>query len=346
MFEKGKLCDFSKSRDNNLNIMRVIAAVLVIACHSVPICKGAAYEDVVGTITGGILNLGGIAVGFFFVTGGYLIAQSAERKKRATKFFKARVTRIFPPLFWVVIISIFVIGPLCTSLSLGEYFTNVQTYKYFLNACLIPIHNLPGVFQGNMYQDVVNGPLWTLPIEFFCYIGCFVVYKLGLFDKKKFKFTIPLFVICTVSFFCLFGNNIVLVRIVRPILLYYIGIAFYIFRDVIVIDIRLGFLCIIAFIGVLLLGFSNIAMLVFFPYAVFCLGFGIRREKYSSGNREISYGMYLWGWPVQQMLYSVGGIFTIWYYNLITAAIIAMLLGLLNNLFVEDNEWIKKRKLG
>ena len=344
MFYKGNLCDLSGSRENNLNIMRVIAAILVITCHSVPICNGELYEDVVGTVTGGMLNLGGVAVGFFFVTGGYLIAQSAERKKSAGVFFKARISRIFPPLFWVVVISIFVIGPLCTNLSIGEYFSNIQTYKYFLNVCLIPVHNLPGVFQDNIYPGVVNGPLWTLPIEFMCYIGCFITYKLGLFDKKRFRYTIPLFVFCSGLFLYLYGNNIVLVRIVRPILLYYIGIAFYVFRDRIVINVRAGFLCLAAFCGMVLLGMSSVAMLVFFPYTIFCLAFGIRR-KYSGSNKEISYGMYLWGWPMQQILYSLGGVFTIWYYNVITASIIAMILGFLNNILVEDNAWMKAKQL-
>ena len=53
-----------------------------------------------------------------------------------------------------------------------------------LNAVLVLVHPLPGVFASNPYPDVVNGALWTLPVEYACYVLCFVVFLATRFRKK------------------------------------------------------------------------------------------------------------------------------------------------------------------
>lgn len=330
-------------RNNNLNIMRFMAAILVIICHAFPLCYGAESEDVVGRLTKGMINLGGIAVGVFFVTGGFLIARSSENRKHTIPFFKARIKRIFPSLAVVILLCTFVLGPIVSMDSVKEYLSNAETYRYLLNILLIPIHTLPGVFQNHMYPGVVNGALWTLPVEFACYIGCFCAYKLGFFNQKRFFCTVPIVVAGTVIFFSLFGNKIVLVRIVRPILLYYIGIGFYVYRAKIKIDVKLGVVSMILFIISILFNVSNIGMLLFFPYMIYFLAYGLPCKLCKFGEKyEISYGMYLYGWPVQQTLIEIGNIFCNWYVNAIVTVFIVMVLGFLNSNLVEKQIWKEK----
>lgn len=109
---------------------------------------------------------------------------SAMSKKSAKAYFRARCLRILPPLWMVVLLSVFILGPVMTKLSAGEYFASGITWTYLRNLILVPTHPLPGVFEGHLTSSV-NGSLWTLPLEFICYILCFVFYKLGLAEGKK-----------------------------------------------------------------------------------------------------------------------------------------------------------------
>ena len=240
------LSELSKDRNNNLDIMRFFAAVCVIISHSIPLSKGEEYADFISVYTSGSLSIGGIAVGIFFVAGGFLISKSMERVKTAKDFFSSRCIRIFPPLIFVILISVFVLGPVLTQLPLVSYFINKNTYLYLINMILIPVHALPGVFENNIYPEVVNGPLWTLPVEFICYILCFLAFKTKFFNKKNYLYTIPLAtVICALV---LYLNNSFFTSVIRPVLLFYIGFGMYVLRDYIKLSAKYNFLAIIIFI--------------------------------------------------------------------------------------------------
>ena len=171
-----KLSDVAKSRVNNLNFIRFIAALMVIVSHCYSVVLGGDAGSYLLKVTGDRLSPGGVSVGVFFLFGGFLIARSCEHYPEPKKFFSVRVLRLFPELLFVVILTAFVLGPILSALSPAEYFTNPQTYKYLLNGALIMVHQLPGVFTNNPSGDVVNAALWTLPVEFICYVLCFISY--------------------------------------------------------------------------------------------------------------------------------------------------------------------------
>lgn len=334
--------DMKSTRDNNLNFMRFVAAILVIICHSFPICYGKSSADALSNMTQELLNLGGVAVGFFFLIGGYLIAGSAERKQRAVPFFKARIKRLFPSLIVVIVLSTFVLGPMLSKVSLKEYFTSGTTYRYLINMILIPQHFLPGVFESNVYKGVVNGPLWTLPIEFVCYIGCFIMYKMGLFQKKKILFLIPVVVVLEIISSIALADRPSYVWIIRPIFLFFTGIVFYVYRESLILKHQYTVLFLLAFIGLCIVKQSTIAMLFCFPYICFDLAFGWKGKLTTWRKKhEISYGMYLWGWPVQQFLAMLGGYFLHWYVNAIVTVGIVSMIGLVNSIFIENNKRLK-----
>lgn len=145
-----KLSDVATSRVNNLNFMRFIAALMVIVSHCYSVVLGGDAGSYLLKLTGDRLSPGGVSVGVFFLFGGFLIARSCEHYPEPKKFFSARVLRLFPELLFVVILTAFVLGPILSTLSPAEYFTNPQTYKYLLNGVLIMVHQLPGVFTNTL----------------------------------------------------------------------------------------------------------------------------------------------------------------------------------------------------
>ncbi|MEN8614025.1 acyltransferase [Dehalogenimonas sp. THU2] len=126
--------------------------------------------------------MGFLGVVIFFFISGFLITQSYERSNDPLRFLWARILRIDPALIMVVVVTVFIIGPFVTTLSVSEYFSSDATYKYLLNGSLIDfVRHLPGVFEGND----VNIPLWTLQYEFLFYLVVLCVGMLNMIKHKK-----------------------------------------------------------------------------------------------------------------------------------------------------------------
>ena len=109
-------------------------------------------------------------VGTFFALSGFLVAGSAVRTGSLGRFFANRALRIFPALGVETLLSALILGPLVTELPLKAYFTDPEFFRYFGNIFGFVYFWLPGVFLHLPCPRVVNGQLWTLPSEFYCYL--------------------------------------------------------------------------------------------------------------------------------------------------------------------------------
>lgn len=149
---------------NNLNFLRLVAACLVIYGHS--------YEllGLGKPLFLSWLPMGPLGVYIFFIISGYLIAASWDSDPHWFRFMAKRMLRVFPALTVCILMTVFVLGPLLTTVSLSEYFNNQHTWAYLRNIGLYISYYLPGVFEQNQVPNAVNGSLWSLPVEFFMYI--------------------------------------------------------------------------------------------------------------------------------------------------------------------------------
>lgn len=170
---------------NNFDIIRLAAASLVVISHSYGFLK---YPEPLAYWLGGYETGGGWAVSIFFVISGFLIARSCEQRPILT-YVTSRLFRIIPALAVLLLLDVFVVGPIFTSFPLHHYFLNVGIFKHLLNVTVfIQYHKLPGVFNGTG----VNGTIWTLPIEFACYL--LLPFLAALFLLKQRLVLIPLFI--------------------------------------------------------------------------------------------------------------------------------------------------------
>ena len=152
------LADLAKGRDNNFNLIRFIAASLVLFSHSYPLAMGNGFPEPLSNSLG--TSWGSIAVDVFFVASGFFIAASFSLKSSFKSFAMARILRIYPALIITTLLTVFVLGPLFTSLSLFDYFSHSQTYQYLIkNTTLLTgiEYYLPGVFTDTPYNQAVNG---------------------------------------------------------------------------------------------------------------------------------------------------------------------------------------------
>lgn len=175
---------------------------------------------------------GSIAVGIFFVMSGYLIASSWLASSTPRSFLLKRALRIFPALIVAVLLTVFVLGPMVTQLSLSQYLEADGTWTYLQNILLVTRYELPGVFTGNVYPEVVNGSLWTLPLEVLMYIGVMILGLTGFFKRRLIFLPIA---VLAIGHFWLLGKlgieSYFIKNIFKLGLLYYSGSALFLYRD-------------------------------------------------------------------------------------------------------------------
>jgi len=165
------LSDYTISRNNNFNLIRFIAAVLVLFSHSFALVLGVADTEPLVVLVG--MTAGTIAVDVFFIASGFLITSSYVARNNLLTFFWARLLRIYPALIISVLFCVFVLGPLFTKNNLDDYLSDSQTYRYLVKNAILFFgveYRLPGVFLDLPYAAIVNGSLWTLPYEVRLYV--------------------------------------------------------------------------------------------------------------------------------------------------------------------------------
>lgn len=300
-------------RNNNINAIRYIAAAMVIYGHMGHL-GGYPVPQLFGE------DISTIAVKIFFVLSGYLITQSYLHDGNIFRYGIRRVFRIFPGLIFVCFVTTFIVCPFISTLGVSGYFAEPGSYLYFIkNSLMNMTYGLPGVFIDNVYPGAVNGSLWTLPVEFSMYIilPLFIVVfkKINALKPGLIVLSIALIILEIVHVslfpewsFIIWGTNVFDGLALCPY--FFVGSVFTFpeFKEKLNIQIAV----LLAFVtGVSMLGtYWKIETLLFItlPYITLSLSFAAPAVfgRVFAVN-DYSYGLYLWGFFVQQlMVYFLG----------------------------------------
>lgn len=288
---------FLDSRNNNFDFIRLVGALLVLFGHSYALTGHGPTP--LQEISNGQIYEGTLGVYFFFVVSGYLITRSFERKKNAIGFIKARFLRIVPGVAVVTLITVFILGPLVTSLPIDEYFSTSRTWTYLKNMFPKSIQfALPGVFLHNSHGP--NGSLWTLPVEIRCYVAVFIFGMIGSF-KYRFIFVVLqlLFILCYL--------NVLPFRFEEEakylcLMSFLSGGILYLYREKIIFSWKFALISVIGLyvctkFMILSLGFLFFGSYLLLYFANFNLV-----KTYKFITTDISYGLYIYAFPIQQLL--------------------------------------------
>jgi peptidoglycan/LPS O-acetylase OafA/YrhL len=161
------------ARHNNFDALRLVAAISVIFSHSFFIAEGTQRHEWLIRLTGNQSILGLTGVFVFFAISGFLVTQSFEETGDPLRFLAKRALRIFPGLFVATALSALVLAPLVTTLGPGAFFSRPEPYQYVIGNTLLDttVHELPGVmFVNNPVGLEINGSMWTLRVEFMMYL--------------------------------------------------------------------------------------------------------------------------------------------------------------------------------
>lgn len=160
-------------RHNNFDALRLLAATAVIFSHAFLLATGRQDIEPLMVLTGGQTILGVVGVFVFFVISGYLVTQSWEHAPSLPRFALKRALRIYPGLAACIFVLTFGLGPIISSLPIGDYLSSYGTYDFLVaNLLLHTDHNsLPDVwFTGRELGHILDGPLWSLPVEIAMYV--------------------------------------------------------------------------------------------------------------------------------------------------------------------------------
>lgn len=312
-------------RNNNFDILRLMCALLVIVSHSYALLVIYGEEPLLqGT---GWLLASGIGLCGFFTISGYLILQSLVTSKNIFSYLAKRCLRIFHGLLVCLILVVVA----CSFFYTGEgnYWTQYETYSFIWNN--LSLYDLqweiPGVFVNNPYDASIDGSLWTLAYEYSLYL-CIIV----LFFMRKHKGVIAglsilaLALILTKNIF--FATKLanayyfnLSLNLFMPFAQYFVTGMLLQNRQTFRTDkarlIIIGICAASAICITIIHTYVNIKPLVMlFVSALFIMLGELYWKPVSDGLKRIgdmSYGTYIYAFPIQQMLIaSIPGITPIW----------------------------------
>lgn len=282
---------------NNFNLMRLVAAWMVIYGHAWAI-TAAPGQDLIAWLTQ-FKFAGSVAVDVFFVISGFLIAASLQRN-RASSYLASRVLRILPALAVCSALSAFVLGPLLTSAA--HYWQQPGVWRYFwINASLKSSEfYLPGVFES-LPSAVVNASLWTLPIEARLYLALLVAGLLGVLTPRRYT---PLWLLAMLG-----GAIFAWWRAPLPDYLandawcaafFITGTALWLHRE----RVRLSWWLLLGLLALAVFARGEpwfpVVYYLLLAYGTLLLAFLPRIPMIR--HTDLSYGLYLYGWPSQQLV--------------------------------------------
>lgn len=291
-------------RQDNFLLLRFIAAALVIYGHSTAITGGTAVPELFSEVLNWDYYSGAIAVDIFFIISGFMVAASYARNPRPLQFVAARLLRIIPAYAVCVTVSALVIGALCTYLAPADYYRDPVTWAYLSKAMLFGadlVWDLPGVFLGNPKLTTFNGSLWTIPAEMRMY-GWVLLFGLFGLLSRRWLANVALLLLGIAAILApsrLPGFPVE--QWLRLGGLFALGTLAYVNREHVRASGRLLLVLVLA--AWLLRPTVAYAWVFALAECAFVFWFAYRLP-WRGFNRfgDASYGVYLWGFPVQQLV--------------------------------------------
>jgi peptidoglycan/LPS O-acetylase OafA/YrhL len=290
------------SRPSGFDYLRLALATGVFLLHVPAINFGDAFaEKLVHTW---LRPVAAIVLPMFFALSGFLVAGSLVRCRTLISFLGLRVLRIAPALAVEVVLSALILGPIFTTMRLSEYFSSRPFFSYFLNIVGDVHFYLPGVFTDNPHPSLVNQQLWTVPWELRCYMLLAAFALVGIF-RNSFMLVSSIAAICIgVLVYGLIYPSDVSETVNGFILIesFIIGVAFFRFKNKIPLSAGLFILSLIATVVLLSLPYGDYFVACPATYVTVYSGLlnPTRNKLLLSG--DYSYGIYLYGFPIQQAI--------------------------------------------
>ena len=300
-------------KENNFDFLRLALAVLVIFSHSFPLGAGSELHEPLRVLTHGQMTLGAFAVDLFFVMSGFLIAGSAERSRNLGSYLKKRVARIYPAFIVSAVLMALVVLPRASG-AFAEASWPARLMDFAVQTLRLQEFHVQGAFAHNPYPGVLNGSVWSIQYEFWCYLGVAMMAAVGLPRRRNWVLVCFLASLAiSVAFQTqgwIFGGKFAGKLLGSPQLwarllpFYLAGVVFYLFRDRLRLHAWGAALAVMALFAAC---WVHVGWTAVFPIAGTYLVFYVALAKWIPMQRvgrfgDFSYGTYLYAFPIEQLL--------------------------------------------
>ena len=317
-------------RPSGFDYLRICLALSVVGLHSVLSTRGISadvhmWETPLRPLLRAVLPM-------FFALSGFLVAGSLERCRSLISFLGLRIIRIYPALAVEVCLSAVIIGPAVTRVDLGDYLRSPVFHRYFLNALGDIHYALPGVFTTNPVAGV-NVQLWTVPFELGCYLSLAMVAIMGALRRPV---LVPLSAAALALAYLAgrlikhHGESGAVVGALPGVLLivsFLLGVAAYLYRAALpfsrtlaVAGGVLGAVCLNGLAGNL----GDVICLPMLTYLTVYIGLNNPRQLWLLRGADYSYGVFLYGFVIQQLVSFAFPALRFWWLNLLISVPIAI----------------------
>ena len=307
-----------RGRANNFGLLRLLFAALVLVSHAPELLDGNRSRELLTRLFG-TLSFGEAAVDGFFLVSGYLITRSCVRTGSAPLYLAKRVLRIVPGYVVCFLLCVLILTPFAGRLDGAP---PVRIEKLLVQMLLLVPPDVPGVFPGAHYP-FLNGAMWTIAYEFRCYLIVLGLGLLGFLTPRRRRW------IAAAALALLLANGLGLagrldalfhMRAASPSVqmifgtladdlrfagVFAAGMVFWLYRDRIVLSHAGAAAAALALAAAMTsklsaeAGYATAGGYLIFWFAHRVPVLWLSRLD---NRADISYGLYLYGWPVQAML--------------------------------------------
>jgi peptidoglycan/LPS O-acetylase OafA/YrhL len=297
-------------RNNSIGFLRFLFAATVVWSHAFPL--GGFGGDPLNRLNFNAPTTGLLAVGRFFVLSGFLITRSYETVSSIGRFIWHRFLRIFPAFWTCLVVTAFGLAPLAFAYQHGtlhHYFAEIPApWSYVASNFLLAIYqqrigtvfaHLPSPFDTNL-------SLWTLNPEFFCYLCVAAVGIAGVIRRAPAAVGIVALLLFAAYAGLLWRyGNVYLIQVEALFVYFAFGAFAYLKRDHIPISPWIAALCCAALFATLT---TRAFAYVVIPCIAYLTLFAAMRLPLRGFDRraDVSYGLYIYAFPVQQLLVMYG----------------------------------------
>ena len=293
---------------NNLDLMRLGFASMVLLSHAAELVYGDRSHEPLTRLFHTI-SFGELGVDCFFILSGFLIADSWERDPCWTSFLMKRALRIYPGFIVAYLLSAVVVGAIGAT-NASRYVADLHPGLIVREIALLHMPSTQPTFENSHY-GLVNASLWTIRYEFACYLLVMVLGLVGVLTSARvttllWLATLAAFVALRAHYSdgqpgAIVGSS--LETLLRLVSMYLAGTALYkvgLWR--VRSPLLIGAATVLLIVGMSYPAAAEPAVETAGAYLLFIIGFTPIRHAEARRIPDVSYGVYLYAWPVQQLL--------------------------------------------
>ena len=294
---------------NNFGFIRHLLATAVVGHHAVAVVDGNINREPLYAVFHAF-GTGTVAVFGFFVLSGFLITQSWARSPKFGGFLRNRILRIYPGFLLAALASIFIFGRL--GANDPSYYQQLPLVQIAKGLVTLSIPGQLPAFGQLPGAGILNGSLWTIPIEFACYLIVGVAGVAGLLRIRWLWPTLLFLVLVVPEAFIMrfvpaalpgwMRMDVQLLYQVLPAFL--AGMCFQLYRHLIPLNRFIAVGAAVLMVATLWdLNVARIGLSLGGAYLLFLFAFApLPALRFADRGVDLSYGIYLYHWPCQLLI--------------------------------------------